>query len=124
MYVDGFVLPLPSGKTETYRKIAQGAGEVWMDHGALAYRECLLDPTDKPNDFCTTFPQAFQPQAGETIIFAYILYRDKAHRDEVNAKVMADDRMKPENMPTDMPFDCKRMAYNGFTTLVDLGSNQ
>lgn len=120
MYLDGFLLPLPTAKTEAYRTMAEGAGKVWMDHGALAYRECLLDPTDKPQDFCTTFTQVLQPQPGETVVFAYILFKSREHRDEVNARVMNDPRMN--ELPPEMPFDCKRMAYNGFTTLVEYGN--
>jgi uncharacterized protein YbaA (DUF1428 family) len=122
MYIDGFVLPLPTRNTEAYTAMAAHAAKVWMEHGALAYREAILDTSDAPNEFCTSFPEAFRPQEGETIAFAYILYRDKAHRDDVNAKVMADPRMADMPKPEDMPFDCKRMAYNGFQTVVSLGN--
>lgn len=121
MYLDGFVLPVPADKTDTYKTMAEGAATIWMEHGALAYREMLLDPTDKPHEFGMSFPQLAQPKEGETIVFAYILYRDKAHRDKVNAKVMADPRMDPSQFP-DMPFDCNRMAYGGFTSLVEHGN--
>ena len=91
-YVDGFVLPLPKSNIEAYRKIATEAGGIWREHGALEYRE--------------------------TVVFAYIVYKSREHRDEVNAKVMADPRIA--NMdPADMPFDGKRMVYGGFDTLVE-----
>lgn len=122
MYIDGFVLPVPTRNTDAYKRMATDAGKVWMEHGALAYREALLDPTDTPHEFCTTFPEMAGPGDGETIAFAYILYRDRAHRDEVNRKVMADPRMNDMPKPEDMPFDCKRMAYNGFETIVSYGN--
>lgn len=116
-YVDGFVVPVPKDKIENYRNIAQKAGEVWKEHGALSYKECVLeDGEDK--GFCQTFPAAFNPKPDETIVFAYIEYRSREHRDEVNAKVMADDRMQCAD--PDMPFDCKRMAFSGFSAMVDL----
>lgn len=115
-YVDGFVVPVPADKIEEYRKIAEPAGAIWMKHGALSYKECVLeDGEDK--GFCATFPAAFQTKKNETVVFAYITYNSREHRDEVNAKVMAD--MKPEDYP-EMPFDCKRMAYGGFKAIVDL----
>lgn len=121
MYLDGFIVPVPTDKIDIYKTMAEGAANAWMDHGALAYREMLLDPTDPPNDFCTTFPAIVKPHEGETVVFAYILFRNKAHRDEVNAKVMKDPRMDPAQFG-ESPFDCKRMAYNGFTPLVEYGT--
>lgn len=116
-YVDGYVLPVPGDKLEAYRKIAQASGKIWMEHGALEYKECALeDASDK--GFCLTFPAAFQSKEGETVIFTYIVYKDRAHRDEVNAKVMGDARLHELCDPADTPFDCKRMAYNGFKAIV------
>lgn len=116
-YVDGFVVPVPKDKIEDYRTIAAQAAIVWKDHGALDYKECVADDIDDKG-FCTTFPDAFGPlQSGETIVFAFITYKSREHRDEVNAKVMADPRM--ECPPDNMPFDCKRMAYGGFRTIVE-----
>jgi len=115
-YVDGFVLPVPKGKIKQYQKIASKAGKIWMEHGALEYRECVLEDPRTPQ--MLSFPQLASPKKGETVILAYIVYKSRAHRDKVNAKVMKDKRlmeMCPEN---DMPFDCKRMAYGGFATLV------
>jgi len=116
-YVDGFVVPVPEGKLDAYLEIAQTAGAVWKEHGALAYKECVLeDKTD--HEFCTTFPAMAGLKAGETVIFAYIVYESREHRDAINAKVMEDPRIKCD--PENMPFDCKRMAYGGFKALVDL----
>lgn len=115
-YVDGFVIPVPEGNVEDYRKLAAEAGKIWMEHGALQYKECVFeDKEDK--GFCATFPKAFQTKPGETVIFAFITYRSREHRDAVNEKVMADPRLKCDN--ENMPFDCKRMAYGGFQAIVD-----
>ena len=115
-YVDGFVLPLPKSNIEAYRKIATEAGGIWREHGALEYRECIADDV-KPGEL-TSFPQSVNLEDGETVVFAYIVYKSREHRDEVNAKVMADPRIA--NMdPADMPFDGKRMVYGGFDTLVE-----
>lgn len=122
MYLDGFVIPLPNDKKEAYRAMATLGCKVWMKHGALAYREMLLDPTDKPMDGIATFPSIAGAGEGETVVFAYILYRDRAHRDEVNAKVMADPTFT--DMPKEMPFDMARMAYGGFTALVEHGKGE
>jgi uncharacterized protein YbaA (DUF1428 family) len=114
-YVDGFVLPLPKGNVEAYRKMARDAAKVWKDHGALEYRECIGD--DLAVKMGMPFPKQAKAKPGETVVFAWILYRSKAHRDRVNAKVMKDPRMKEP--PKGMPFDMKRMAYGGFKVLVE-----
>ena len=115
-YVDGFLLPLPKRKVAEYQRIARKAGKVWREHGALEYRECIADDV-KPGKL-TSFPQSVNLEDGETVVFAYIVYKSREHRDEVNAKVMADPRIA--NMdPADMPFDGKRMVYGGFDTLVE-----
>ena len=116
-YVDGFVLPLPKNKVEVYRNIAENAAKIWREHGALEYRECALeDPTAKE---CVPFPQLANVKPDETVIFAWIVYESRAHRDEVNAKVMADPRITEMSGEESMPFDGKRMAYGGFETLVE-----
>jgi uncharacterized protein YbaA (DUF1428 family) len=118
-YVDGFVLPVPADKIEDYRKMAEPAGAIWMEHGALSYKECVLeDHEDK--GFCATFPAAFQTKKNETVVFAFITYNSREHRDQVNAKVMSDKRMGENCTPDTMPFDVKRMAYGGFKAIVDL----
>lgn len=116
-YVDGFVLAVPEEKIEAYREIAERAAGVWMEHGALAYHECIAD--DVPYGALTSFPRAVQAKEDELVVFAWIVYENRATRDAVNAKVMADPRMT-EGMkdPSRMPFDGKRMIFGGFKTLV------
>lgn len=119
LYVDGFVLAVPSEKLPAYKELASKAGAVWKEHGALEYRECVLE--DENPEWAMPFPKAFNAREGETIVFAWITYRSKAHRDEVNAQVMADPRMSPEANPESADiFDHSRMAYGGFEALVDL----
>jgi uncharacterized protein YbaA (DUF1428 family) len=117
-YVDGFVLPVPKKNIKAYRRIAQLSGKVWRDHGALAYVECAADDV-KPGKY-TSFPQSVKLKAGETVFFSWIVYRSRAHRDRVNAKVMKDPRLAKMMDPKAMPFDGKRMFWGGFKTLVDL----
>jgi uncharacterized protein YbaA (DUF1428 family) len=116
LYIDGFVIPLPKDKLEAYRGIAEKASVVWRDHGALDYRECVADDMDAKG--MVPFPVMAQAGPDETVVFAYIVYRSREHRDEVNAKVMADPRISEMGGPEEMPFDCKRMACGGFTTIV------
>ena len=91
-YLDGFVLPVPVKKLDAYMKIAKKAGKIWMDHGALAYWECTLEDKTE-NNYCLSFPKAFKPKKGETVIFSYIVFKSRKHRDQVNRKVMKDERM-------------------------------
>ncbi|GAB5387902.1 MAG: DUF1428 domain-containing protein [Alphaproteobacteria bacterium] len=119
-YVDGFLLPFSADKRDQYADIARKVGEIWIKHGALQYWESLLEDTTE-QDFCTSFPAIIKPEAGETIAFAFVTFRDRAHRDEVNAKVMADPEMDPAAWDGEMPFDCARMAWNGFESVVALG---
>ena len=114
-YVDGFVLAISKDKIDAYREMAQDAGKIWMDHGALEYKECVLEDLSDPG-FCLTFPKGFQAKDDEVIVFAYIVYKSREHRDEVNKKIHEDPRMN--EMPKDMPFDMKRMCYGGFKTIV------
>lgn len=114
-YVDGFVLVVPKKKLPAYVKLARKASKVWREHGALDYRECVGD--DLKVKMGLPFPKLAKAKAGETVIFSWISYKSRAHRDKVNAKVMADKRLF-DGMPTEMPFDIKRMAYGGFKTLV------
>jgi uncharacterized protein YbaA (DUF1428 family) len=115
-YVDGFVLPVPKNKVDDYRRIARKAGKVWREHGALEYRECVADDI-KPGK-TTSFPQSVKAKRGETVVFSWIVYRSRAHRDRVNAKVMKDPRITGVD-PKTMPFDTKRMFWGGFKTIVD-----
>jgi uncharacterized protein YbaA (DUF1428 family) len=117
-YVDGFVLPVPKANVEAYRKIAQKAGEVWREHGALQYRECVADDV-KPGEH-TSFPQAVKLEPDETVVFAWIVYESRARRDEINEKVMKDPRLAEMMDPKAMPFDGKRMFWGGFEVIVDL----
>ena len=115
-YVDGYVVPIPKRKLKTYQKIAQKASKVWLDHGALDYRECAIDDTEiKPT---LPFARGIRSKPGETIVFAYVVFKSRAHRDKVNAKVMKDPRVSEMCDPKDMPFDCQRMLYGGFQTIV------
>ncbi|MBX3629878.1 MAG: DUF1428 domain-containing protein [Nitrosomonas sp.] len=126
-YVDGFVLPVPEGKIDAYRQMAESAGKIWMEHGALQYKECVLEdakpemPEDAP-ETCkiTPFGELAGTKDGETVIFAFIVYKSREHRDEVNKKVMADPRMKDACDKNNIPFDPSRMTYGGFKALVDL----
>jgi uncharacterized protein YbaA (DUF1428 family) len=113
-YVDGFVIPVPKRKLPDYRRMAQLGAKIWKEHGALEYYECVGDDLDVPMGM--SFRKLGKLKAGETVVFSWIVYRSKAHRDRVNKKVMTDPRMKDMNMP--MPFDIKRMAYGGFKVLV------
>jgi uncharacterized protein YbaA (DUF1428 family) len=115
-YVDGFVLVVPKKKLAIYKKMARTAGRVWREHGALDYRECVGD--DLKVKMGLPFPKLIKTKPTETVVFSYIVYKSRAHRDKVNAKVMADKRLTGPNMPKEMPFDLKRMAYGGFRTLV------
>ena len=115
-YVDGFVLPVPKRKVDDYRRMARKAGKVWRQHGALAYRECVADDV-KPGKV-TSFPQSVKLKRGETVVFSWIVYRSRAHRDRVNAKVMSDPRITGMD-PQDMPFDTKRMFFGGFDVIVE-----
>ena len=117
-YVDGFVLPVPKKKIEAYRRIAQKAGKIWREHGALEYRECVGE--DLKTKWGVAFPRAARVKPGETVVFSWIVYKSRADRDRVNAKVMKDPRLKPMMDPKTMPFDVKRMVYGGFKVIVDL----
>ena len=119
-YVDGFVVPVPLRNLDAYRRMAEQAGKLWMEHGALQYRECTGDDV-KPGKV-TSFPQSVQLQEGEVVVFSWILYNSREQRDSVNAKVMEGPRMKDMMDPKSMPFDGKRMFWGGFKTLVEMPS--
>src|SRR5687768_6719416 len=116
-YVDGFLIPVPKKNLETYRKISRQAGKVWREHGALDYKECVGD--DLKVKGTAPFAKAVRAKAGETVVFAYILYKSRAHRDRVNKKVMKDPRIAAQMDTKSMPFDVKRMLYGGFKVFVD-----
>ena len=115
-YVDGFVLTVSKKKLGAYKRLARIAARVWRDHGALDYKECVGD--DLQAKFGLPFPKLAKVKAGETVIFSWIAYKSRAHRDRVNAKVMKDKRITGSCDPNNMPFDVKRMAYGGFQVIV------
>ena len=116
-YVDGFVLPVPKKNVQAYRRIARKAGKIWREHGALEYRECAAD--DVKMGKLTSFPRSVKLKRNETVFFSWIVYKSRAHRDRVNAKVMKDPRIAAMCDPRSMPFDVKRMVYGGFKILVE-----
>lgn len=116
-YVDGFVLPLPKSKLEQYRELSNKCADIWREHGALEYRECIADDV-KPGKL-TSFPQSVNLEDGETVVFSWIVYTSRTHRDEVNAKVEQDPRMADMMQPGAMPFDGKRLIYGGFDMFID-----
>ncbi|HXY89705.1 MAG TPA: DUF1428 domain-containing protein [Xanthobacteraceae bacterium] len=116
-YVDGFVVPVPKKKLAAYRRMAEQAGRVWRDHGAVEFREWIAD--DVKMGKWTSFPRSVKRKPSETVVFSYIVYKSRAHRDRVNAKVMKDPRLARMMDPKAMPFDGKRMIYGGFKLIVD-----
>lgn len=117
-YVDGFVLPVPSRNIPAYRRLAHKAGKVWIEHGALEYREWVAD--DVPPGKHTSFPQSVKLNADEVVVFAYAVYKSRPHRDKVMAKVMAAPRLADMMDPKTLPFDGRRMFWGGFKPLVSL----
>ncbi|MDQ5977142.1 MAG: hypothetical protein QG602_114 [Verrucomicrobiota bacterium] len=118
-YVDGFVIPLKKKNLAAYRRIAAKAGKIWKKHGALDYVEAAGDDL-KIKGMVTSFPKLAKTKGGETVLFSFIIYKSRAHRDAVNKKVMADPAIQNMCDPKNSPFDFKRMAYGGFKALVDL----
>jgi uncharacterized protein YbaA (DUF1428 family) len=119
-YVDGFVLAVPTKNLAAYRRMAQKASKVWRELGALEYRECVGDDLEVKPGCGVSFLKTIKAKPDETVVFAWIVYKSRAHRDSVNAKVMKDPRMEQMMAGKDMPFDVKRMAYGGFKVMVDL----
>ena len=117
-YVDGFLVPVPKKKLTAYRRMAAKAGKVWREHGALEFRECIAD--DVKWGKRTSFPRSVKQKSGETVFFSYIVYKSRAARDRINAKVMKDKRLAKMMDPKAMPFDAKRMIWGGFKTMVEL----
>ena len=117
-YVDGFVLPIPKKKLQAYRRMSSKAGKIWREYGAIEYLECVGDDLNVKG--MKTFPRQIKPKPGETVVFSWILFKSRAHRDRVNAKVISDPRLAKMMDPKSMPFDVKRMVYGGFKVLVDL----
>jgi uncharacterized protein YbaA (DUF1428 family) len=116
LYVDGFIVPVQKKKVEAYRRMAKQASKIWREYGAVDYRECLADDV-KPGKW-TSFPQSVKLKPNEVVVFSWISYKSRAHRDRVNAKVMKDPRIAAMMAGESPPFDLKRMIYGGFTTIV------
>src|SRR5688500_18765059 len=117
-YLDGYVVPVPKKKVGAYRRMAQKAGKIWREHGALQFLEAVADDV-KPGKV-TSFPQSVKLKSGETVVFSYIVFRSRKDRDRVNAKVMKDKRLATMMDPKNMPFDAKRMFWGGFKPIVSL----
>ena len=117
-YVDGFVLPVPKKNIDAYRRMARKAGKIWREYGALEYFECVAD--DVKAGKVTSFPQSVKLKRGETVVFAWIVYKSKRDRDRINAKVMKDPRLAHMMDPKAMPFDAMRMFWGGFRSIVEL----
>lgn len=118
LYLDGFILPVAKKDLQKYRRMARLAGKVWREHGALEYREFISD--DHNVKGMVSFPKMVKTRPGEVIFFSYIIYKSKAHRKKINAKVMKDPRLAEMLNAKSLPFDIKRMAYGGFRVAVDL----
>ncbi len=117
-YVDGYVLPVPKKNLRRYQRIAQKAGKIWREHGALEYRESVGEDLNVKG--LLPFPRVMKVKKGETVVFAWVVFKSRAHRDAVNKKVMKDPRLAKMMDMKAMPFDHKRMAYGGFKIFVDL----
>jgi uncharacterized protein YbaA (DUF1428 family) len=115
-YVDGFVVPVPKKNLNAYRALSKKASRVFKDHGAIEYRECAGDDLDVKG--VVTFPRTIKLKPGETVVFAWVMYTSRAHRDRANAKIMKDPRLL-SMMSKKSPFDCSRMVYGGFKVIVD-----
>ena len=118
-YVDGFLLPVPKKNVEAYRKMSAKAGKVWREHGALEYRECVGDDLKAVKGMGVGFPRQIKTKPGETVVFSWIVYKSKGHRNSVNKKVMKDPRLADMMSGKAMPFDVKRMLYGGFKVIVE-----
>jgi len=117
-YVDGFLLSVPKKNLEAYRRLARVAGKVWREHGALDYKECVGDDLKVKPGCGISFTRAAKVKPGEVVFFSFILYKSRAHRNRVNARVMKDPRLAASLKGKPVPFDMKRMAYGGFKVLV------
>lgn len=117
MYVDGFLMPIPKKNVDAYRKLARKAGKVWMEYGALDYKECWGDDMNAEG-MTPTFPKAFRVKPNQTVVFSWIVYASKAERNRILKQVMSDPRLA--KMPDPMPFDPSRMLYGGFDVIVDM----
>jgi uncharacterized protein YbaA (DUF1428 family) len=117
-YVDGYLLPVPKKNLKAYTVMARKAGKIWMEHGALDYKECVGEDLDVK--WGPGFKRTLKPKAGELVVFSYVVFKSRAHRDRVNDKVMKDPRLASMMDPKNSPMDPKRIVYGGFETIVDL----
>ena len=117
-YVDGFVIPVPRRKMDAYKRMSRKMGKISREHGALEYHECVAD--DVKVGKWTSFPRAVKQKAGEVVVFSWVVYRNRKHRDSVNKKIMKDPRLASMMDPKNYPFDGKRMIYGGFKPFIDL----
>ncbi|NJM36421.1 MAG: DUF1428 family protein [Akkermansiaceae bacterium] len=115
-YIDGFLLPIPTAKLEEYHLLAEQAAAIWKEHGALHYVEAAAD--DLSTEFCRSFAATADASDDETVIFAFAIFADRAARDAANSKIMADERLQAICPASANIFDCKRMAFGGFKTIV------
>ena len=116
MYIDGYLLPIPKKNLQVYRRLALKAGKLWREHGALEFRECAGD--DLKVELGRSYSRTLRLKPRETVVFSWIMFKSRSHRDRVNARVMKDPRLE-KMMVGPMPFDVKRMSYGGFKVLVD-----
>ena len=117
LYVDGFIVPVPKKNLDAYRRMALAAGKIWREYGALEFRECVAE--DVKMGKLTSFPRSVMRKPSETVMFSWIVYKSRADRDRINAKVMKDPRLAKMMDPKVMPFDHRRMSYGGFKIFVD-----
>jgi uncharacterized protein YbaA (DUF1428 family) len=117
-YVDGFIVPVPKKNVAAYTRMAKKASKIWKEYGALDYKECIGDDLDVKVG--TPFPKRIKTKPGETVVFSYIVYKSRAHRDAVCAKIMKDPRIAAMCDPKSMPFDASRMLYGGFKAIVEI----
>ena len=116
-YVDGFMMAVPKKNLPAYARLARAAGRIWREHGALDYKECAGD--DLAVKRGVPFPRQMQIRPDETVVFSYIVFKSRAHRDRVNARVVKDPRVATRCSTAEIPFDAKRMVYGGFTVLAE-----
>jgi len=116
-YVDGFVIPIPRKNLGAYRRLAKESGKIWHEYGALEFRECVGD--DLNSKGVVSFLRIARAKKGETVMFSWIVYKSKSHRDKVNAKIMKDPRIAKMMATKNAPFNSKKMVYGGFRVLVD-----
>lgn len=118
-YVDGYVLPVPKANLEAYKEVANKMGAIWIEHGALAYKECIADDL-APEGIDANFLDASGAESGDTVIFAYVVFKSREHRDEVNRKAMEDPRAKESCDKDTTIFNANKMIMGGFETFIDL----